>query len=168
MDFGGILGALTGNNGNGQSGKKGGGLDLRGITGGVLGALDSGGSGGQKAEKKQDLDLGGILGALTGNNDGGQDAKTGKGVDLAGILGALGAGGGGGGKGDKKGGELDLQGIVDSVLGTLGCGVRNANKTQNIGLRATAEALCKGTDVSDAGFSLCGGLVKTTKSLSAF
>ena len=28
--------------------------------------------------------------------------------------------------------------------------------------------LCKSTDVGDAGFSLCGGLVKTTKSLSAF
>ena len=27
---------------------------------------------------------------------------------------------------------------------------------------------CKGTEVGDAGFSLCGGLVKTTKSLSAF
>ena len=27
---------------------------------------------------------------------------------------------------------------------------------------------CKGTEVGDTGFSLCGGLVKTTKSLSAF
>ena len=27
---------------------------------------------------------------------------------------------------------------------------------------------CKGMEVGDAGFSLCGGLVKTTKSLSAF
>ena len=27
---------------------------------------------------------------------------------------------------------------------------------------------CKGTEVGDAGFSLCGGLAKTTKSLSAF
>ena len=29
-------------------------------------------------------------------------------------------------------------------------------------------AQCKGTEVGDAGFSLCGGLVKTTESLSAF
>ena len=28
--------------------------------------------------------------------------------------------------------------------------------------------MCKGMEVGDAGFSLCGGLVKTTKSLSAF
>ena len=28
--------------------------------------------------------------------------------------------------------------------------------------------MCKGTEVGDVGFSLCGGLVKTTKSLSAF
>ena len=30
------------------------------------------------------------------------------------------------------------------------------------------DMFCKGTEVGDAGFSLCGGLVKTTKSLSAF
>ena len=29
-------------------------------------------------------------------------------------------------------------------------------------------ALCKGTEAGDAGLSLCGGLAKTTKSLSAF
>ena len=34
--------------------------------------------------------------------------------------------------------------------------------------RATDIYMCKGTEVGDAGFSLCGGLVKTTKSLSAF
>ena len=31
-----------------------------------------------------------------------------------------------------------------------------------------SQAICKGAEVGDAGFSLCGGLAKTTKSLSAF
>ena len=37
-----------------------------------------------------------------------------------------------------------------------------------VGFIPSFDFSCKGTEVGDAGFSLCGGLVKTTKSLSAF
>ena len=46
----------------------------------------------------------------------------------------------------------------------LSCRVVATNSPQG----HASQRQCKGTEVGDAGFSLCGGLVKTTKSLSAF
>ena len=55
--------------------------------------------------------------------------------------------------------------VSSQCLFVMESGIRNLSELHVANLE---NSYCKGTDVGDAGFSLCGGLVKTTKSLSAF